>query len=270
MKRISMTLKALAFGAAAFALAPAAHAAPVVQNGNFSSFNCTASYGCYGSHGINNNGGQAGYNLTIDNWTVQAPNNSYVFLFTGTSAAQNGVSGEYGSVGVKGATACDHPGCSANFVGADPSFQNVAPTLTQQIGGLTVGQTYAVSFFFAAGQQTGHNSALDGITAGWNVLMGGTSIGSATQAAGCPGSYVTGCFSGWVQETYNFVASSTSELLAFDAIGTGSSAQPPFALLDGVSISQVTTVPEPSTLSLAGFVLLALGGLQFYRRRKTA
>jgi hypothetical protein len=66
-------------------------------------------------------------------------------------------------------------------------------------------------------------------------------------------------------ENLTFTANSTSELLSFLAVGTPSGNLPPFALLDGVSL---TAVPEPSNwaMMLAGF-----GGLGFAavrRRRK--
>ena len=51
---------------------------------------------------------------------------------------------------------------------------------------------------------------------------------------------------------FTFTANSSTELLSFLAVGTPAANLPPFALLDGVSL---TAVPEPSTwaLMLVGF-----------------
>jgi hypothetical protein len=82
-----------------------------------------------------------------------------------------------------------------------------------------------------------------------------------SNGAGTPGS-----FSGWLPVNLTFTANSTSELLSFLAVGTPSGNLPPFALLDGVSL---TAVPEPSTWAM---MLLGFGGLGYaaYRRRRTA
>ncbi len=73
-----------------------------------------------------------------------------------------------------------------------------------------------------------------------------------------------GLFSGWSLQTFDFTATATSEMLSLLAVGSPAANLPPFALLDGVSL---TAVPEPSTwaMMLAGF-----GGLGFaaYRRRR--
>jgi len=95
--------------------------------------------------------------------------------------------------------------------------------------------------------------------------MGGdpfaTSVYLNTAPAGQPGS-----FSGWMTANFTFTADSTSEVLSFLAVGTPAGNLPPFALLDGVSL---TAVPEPSTwaMMLAGFG--GLGFAAFRRRRRT-
>jgi hypothetical protein len=67
-------------------------------------------------------------------------------------------------------------------------------------------------------------------------------------------------------ETFDFTANATSEALSFLAVGSPAANLPPFALLDGVSL---TAVPEPSTwaMMLAGFG--GLGFAAFRRRRRT-
>jgi hypothetical protein len=62
-----------------------------------------------------------------------------------------------------------------------------------------------------------------------------------------------------------FVASATSEVLWFFAVGSPSG-QPPFALLDGVDV----TVPEPSAVALLIPGLLVLWGARRRYRRAAA
>jgi PEP-CTERM motif len=140
----------------------------------------------------------------------------------------------------------------------DPGFSG---PLEQTISGLTVGQTYQLSFYWAGGElfdRTGYQTI---------ELTG--SLGSSTfstptftnhAGAGNPGD-----FSGWMLETFNITATATQETLSFLAVGTPASNLPPFALLDGVTL---TAVPEPSTWAM---MLLGFGGLGYaaYRRRRT-
>ena len=65
-------------------------------------------------------------------------------------------------------------------------------------------------------------------------------------------------------ESFKFTANSTSELLSFLAVGTPSGNVPPFALLDGVSL---TAVPEPSTWAMMFVGFAGLGYAAFRRRR---
>jgi hypothetical protein len=141
----------------------------------------------------------------------------------------------------------------------DPNFTGA---LTQTITGLTIGQEYQLSFYWAGGElfnRTGYTSIqLTGSLGGDSFA---TPVYLNTNPAGTPGS-----FSGWTLETFDFTANATSEALSFLAVGSPAANLPPFALLDGVSL---TAVPEPSTwaMMLAGFG--GLGFAAFRRRRRT-
>lgn len=125
--------------------------------------------------------------------------------------------------------------------------------LSQTIDGLTVGKQYAVSFWWAGAQQAGFYSPT---TEQWVVSLGDQTIATPTV------NNVSQGFTGWAYQTFNYTATSSSELLSFLAVGTPSGV-PPFSLLDGVTVQQV---PEPAawTLLMAGLVVL---GCLLWRRR---
>ncbi len=74
-------------------------------------------------------------------------------------------------------------------------------------------------------------------------------------------------FTGWTYESLTFTPTSSSEVLSFLAIGTPSG-EPPFSLLDGVSVTSTSPVPEPGTLTLMATGLAGIGGMVRRRFRK--
>ncbi len=138
------------------------------------------------------------------------------------------------------------------FIGLDGDPKASGP-VQQMISGLVSGKSYDVSFYWAATQL----QVDPGPTS--NTLQVG--FGQATQFTAVALVPTQG-FSGWLSEHFRFTAGSDRQLLSFMAVG-GPSGLPPFALLDGVS---VTAVPEPSTWALA---LLGLGiaGVAMRRER---
>jgi len=246
----------------ALLVAGAASAAPTLTNGNFET---------------NTGNGQVAFNTTVAGWNVVPPGcsptclaagtQSYTFVFngdgpvSGSTADKTGANGFYGNVtfygpgnGVaNGFTADTLPGGGGAFVAADPAFQNAA--LQTTITGLTLGQTYQISFDWAAAQQVG----FFGITTeGWHASIAGTTSSTSTATTPNMG------FTPWANKTFTFTADGTSDVLSFLSFGGPSATQPPFALLDNVT---VTPVPEPATWALMLVGVGALGaGLRMRRR----
>jgi hypothetical protein len=149
-----------------------------------------------------------------------------------------------------------------NFIEADaaPSYRGV---IYQNIGGLTVGHVYAVSFYQAAGQQTGFTGPT---TEQWIVGFGATLAASqANTQASSLFSLPQGGVGAWQAQTMNFTATAVSEVLSFLANGTPDG-EPPIAFLDGVTVNPV---PEPGALALMGVGLLGVSLARLRRRAKS-
>ena len=126
--------------------------------------------------------------------------------------------------------------------------------LEQSVSGLTVGQTYQLSFYQASMEQSGYPGAFSGA---WEVGFGNQI--QFSQNLTNPSQTYTG----WTQQTMDFTATSMTQALLFAATATNS--YPPFLLLDGVSL---TAVPEPASIAVVGVGLLGLLALR--RRRQSA
>ena len=149
-----------------------------------------------------------------------------------------------------------------NYFGTDSNYYQ--GPLSQTVQGLVTGQSYTLSFYWAAAVIS--TGAGNGQTSGWNVSLAGAAGTDATTSVISP-SYDRYDFVPWQQSVVNFVANSSTETLTFTPTGTGS---PPMSLLDGVAIyagTNVTAVPEPQTLALW---LGGLGVLALLRRRRSA
>jgi len=143
-----------------------------------------------------------------------------------------------------------------NFLAVDGASSFLS-AVSQTVSGLSVGGTYRLSFYEGAGQQNGVPAAT--LTDHFTVSFGSQTRDGTT--------YTTSNFdfSGWYRETMDFVATSTSQVLTFAAVGSPN--LPPYMVLDGVTLS---AVPEPSSLSILsmGLCPLCLGGLYLRRRAR--
>lgn len=192
--------------------------------------------------------GQLGYNTDATGWNISG---GYTFLFNSGTADTTGATGQYGNLRLWGPGDGSNNGLPAssptggNYIAQDSAFQQAA--ISQTINGLTIGQDYLVGFWWGAAQQQG----FDGPTFDkWQVTFGSQTKSTSTVNIASHG------FSGWMYQTFDFKATSTSQLLSFYAVG-GPPGVPPFALLDGVSVNAVA--PEGSAFGLMIGGLMGVG-----------
>ncbi|MDR3534786.1 MAG: hypothetical protein P4L90_30010, partial [Rhodopila sp.] len=210
----------------------------LVQNGNFSSLLVNAS----------DQFGSLYPTQQVTGWST----GGYNFVFLPGTADTTGATGASGNVKLWGPNDGSSNGLTAasptggNYIAADGAYEVSA--ITQTINGLNVGQNVTVSFSWAGAQQSGFTGATSDY---WTVSLGTVSASNPSQTTSTVNLASKG-FSGWMSQTFTFVATSSSELLSFLATGTPSG-QPPFALLANVS---VTNVPEPAawTVMVSGLV----------------
>ena len=223
--------------------APAA-AANLVTNGSFSNstFAANSEFGAsFGGQGVTG-------------WTSAASNAFNIYFVGGTQSTVNAASRFPSEPQRFYSTFNTLSPDGGNFVALDGD-SDFRGALTQTITGLTTGSVYNLSFYWAAGQFVNRTGAT---TEQLQVGFGGTN--QLTGILSIP----TGGFSGWKTVNMQFTAGGTSQVLSFLSLGTPNGL-PPFAALDGVSL---TAVPEPATwaLLLTGFGMVGFAA----RRRRTS
>lgn len=141
-----------------------------------------------------------------------------------------------------------------NFVEADGA-KNYSGTIFQTISGLSVGTPYTLTFYQAAGQQAGYTGST---TEEWAVTFGSTQYSSQYALA-------QGGVGAWEKQTMTFIATATSQVLSFLAVGTPNG-EPPISFLDGVDLE--ASVPEPASLTLISVGALGVAAVARRRRAK--
>jgi len=245
-------------------------------------------------------------NLNFLTYTGSAPKNSF------TSVNPTGWTGGSGLIFIDGpgtsaadpTTACGPTylstyGCPSalaitggyNLVEADgnPSFES---GFNYHLSGLTVGQTYTLSFYQAGSQQRGFANGLN-TTEQWIVSLG-TSGMSFCNGCGAADAYYgghdstysnadptasvvatplmttpSGGMTDWNFVSVSLTADATSDLLSFLAWGDNGNTVnlPPMVFLTGVNSAAGLATPEPGSVIL--FATVALGvGMAFRRRRR--
>jgi hypothetical protein len=205
----------------------------LVQNGNFTEL-ATQTSSEFGSL-------YSGQQVT--DWSTSG----YNFVFLPNTADSTGAVGQFSTLKLWGPGSGSANGFTAtapgggNIIGGDGAYQVGA--VSQTLTGLKVGDTIAVKFDWAGAQQSGYTTST---TENWKVSLGSSSQTTATVNNAAKG------FTGWMGETFDFVATSSSETLSFLAAGTPNG-QPPFSLLSNVSAQDITEHPmNPAPLPALG------------------
>jgi hypothetical protein len=193
----------------------------------------------------------------VTGWTT----GGYNFVFKPGTADTTGASSEYGTVKLWGPGTGSNNGLTSsplggNFLALDGAYAQ--GPVSQTLSGLTIGATTTVSFYFAGAQQSGYDGAT---TEQLKVSLGGQNLYTEILTDPSHG------FTGWKYETLSFTATDTTQVLSFLAIGTPSGV-PPMSLLDGVSVTSTSPVPEPSSIALMMTGLAGFGGYVRSRFKK--
>jgi hypothetical protein len=258
---------------AVLAMAGSAQAANLVVNGSFTDNSLTApQLAALGAHLPDPRVG-----IEIDS---HAPQAAYIDAVTGWHAADSANHQDYNLYFFDGATAklgdadSRYPGeqqrPNANFTGSspdggafmvldgDPGFSG---QFQQLVTGLTAGQTYNLSFWWAAGElsnRTGYSTEQLTGTIGGDAFATPVFVNSHPCFNNCQ----AGDFSGWRKLNFKFTANAGSELLSFLSVGTAPQSNlPPVGFLDGVSVG----IPEPAVW---GMMVLGFGGMGAMVRRR--
>jgi hypothetical protein len=269
-----MIRKTLLATMAAFALTGSAQAANLVVNGEFeqNTLNLPAQQAALNAATVSGNAvgveidTHFGYAGVVTGWSSPSTGSDYnLYFFDNATATSGDAASRYpGEQQRPNSNFVARAGGGAFMVlDADPGFSG---PLQQTVNGLTVGQQYELSFWWAAGELSNRQGyTFSQLTGSFGGDAFATNPFFNSHPFNAPGfANQTGDFSGWQQVSFNFTAHTTSQLLSFLAVGAPAANLPPVAFLDGVS---VRAVPEPAVW---GLMLMGFGGLGVVARRRRA
>ena len=262
-----------------FLFAPSSRAALSFSNGNFT--NCATTSG--GSTitacptVASTDGGFAfGYTPPgnpgnfLESWIMLNPNNLHCVV-TNPSKDNNvcGAGWTGGSANLQLYALAPTSPAGGNYVTMDAdTVHGYNGTIYQTATGLTVGKTYVLTFYQAAGQQkTNSGSATDwwsvdvGGTVSGTSVTGGTTFGSLTQNSifwRDQSQLSTPDIPVWQQISYAFKATNASEIISFTSsslMSNTANGVPPYLFLDGVNLQ---LSPEPGSIFLTALGVIAL------------
>jgi len=256
MAVVGIPVIALALGA------PGAVLGDLITNGDFTSYVT----GAFGPSQLVNDAGTTtvaqGY-TSLTGWNSTASSSgsiyNYTFFYTAPGDSPGSYAPAYGTeTRIWGPALGANNGLtmppSGNYLAMDGT-DNVKTPFYQNVTGLTPGQTYALNFNWAAAEFYAYS--------GNTTEQFQVSLGSNTQYTPVYANTPAG-FSGWMNQTMYFTATSASETLSFLSLGTPDSL-PPCALLADVSMNPV---PEPSSMLTFGAGLLALAAVGMRQRAR--
>lgn len=228
--------------AGSLAAGPARAAADLIMNGNFEQTTMTSP--------------QEMNSGNVSGWTTSGYN--FIF-FSGTADTTGSYTPQYNqnltlwgphNGGAAGNTMPASSPTGGNFVGADANYEVGA--ISQTVAGLTAGAQYVLGFWWAAAQQAGFTGTTQ---EQWGVTFGNQTQSTALVTTPSQG------FVPWTHASMTFTASAATQVLSFLA-ASPSGGQPPFSLLDGVTL---VAAPEPATWCL---VVAGLFGSALAARRR--
>ena len=239
----------------------------LVQNGQFTS---NTGYGWVGQ-----NFGHGTTSISVSNWN-NATNSGFGgpglnWLFNGNTPTQS-VNFNGSAMGLQGSVTRPTGGGNFMALDGDPGYHS---TFSQSISGLTIGDTYTLTFEFAGAQQTGFSGS-GNLTNYLDVTFGSTSQNTETLTRKNSSNGSNGVFTGWNSVSMDFVATQTVETLSFLSNGTPNGL-PPIALLGNISLTDTTPapspepspVPEPSSIIMTAIGCAGCAAVR-YRRRLNA
>jgi hypothetical protein len=254
----------------ALAIVPAA-AGPVITNGSFTtttvaSWNTVPSFdiGVVGTKESNSTGSGS-----ISGWSMVTPSLGYLNCLV-SGGATSYMCGNANNIN-NNLILWTNPGVSpdgGNYVMLDGD-PNYGSGIQQTVANLKVGQEYAITFYQAAGEQTGFGNAGATANVNWGICFSNATCTTANASVAPTMSFLedgTSAVTAWNKVTINFTATTVSQTLTF--LAEGPTGAPPFLMLDGVSI---TAAPEPATMGLIGLGLIAfpLAHRWMMKRKKT-